>query len=64
MSTDQINKSCLSSFLAFRYVVNPNDEWKPGIAPTFPQISDNDQISVSNKVDIINNLKKIIKKKN
>ena len=62
MSTDQINKSCLSSFLAFRYVVNPNDEWISGIAPTFPQISDNDQISVSNKVDIINNLKKLSKK--
>ena len=39
MNAIRRNPYCLSSYLAFRYVVDPQAEWSPGIKPNYPRES-------------------------
>lgn len=55
-----INPYCLSSYLAFRYVADPQQSWKEGIRAAFPRISSEGQIEVESADDIIKNLKGIV----
>ncbi|MDP2035965.1 MAG: asparagine synthase C-terminal domain-containing protein [Ignavibacteria bacterium] len=48
------NSFCLSSFLAFRYVVKDGLSWKDGISPIFPKLSKKDQTGVASAEEVIN----------
>jgi asparagine synthetase B (glutamine-hydrolysing) len=52
-----LNPYCVSSFLSFRYVVDKNQEWKPGWKPWWPIINTSNQLSVDNEDEIITFLK-------
>lgn len=54
---------CLSSFLAFRYIVDPATEWMPGIRPTYPEVSAQGQISVETMEEIDAQLRAIVARK-
>jgi hypothetical protein len=55
-----VNPYCLSSFLAFRYIVDPAAEWLPGIRPVFPEVSAQGQIPVETMADIEARLREIV----
>ncbi len=55
-----INPYCLSSFLAFRYLVDPDAEWIPGVKPTYPNVAAQGQIPVATMAEIENNLRRIV----
>ena len=55
-----IHPYCLSSFLAFRYVVDPAAEWRPGIRPLFPEVSAQGQIPVETIEEIEARLRGIV----
>ena len=61
---NNFNPFCLSSYLAFRYVVKPNLSWVKNktITPKFPNQESNKKIKVETALDIIKNLSKIISK--
>ncbi|MCP4004267.1 MAG: asparagine synthase [bacterium] len=40
------NPYCLSSYLAYRYVIGEAEAWKPGLAPSLPQVDFDEQIPV------------------
>lgn len=54
------NKFCMSSYLAFRYIVFPNLGWTPKLIPKFPQSNNLAKFPVKNSKDINSNLKRII----
>lgn len=58
-----MNSYCLSSFLAFRYLVDPAAEWTPGIKPKYPEVSNQGQIPVETMVEIEAQLRAIIAQK-
>ena len=51
---------CMSSYLAFRYVVNPEAAWKDDIQPLFPQISSKDQIHVRDSAQVLATLRTLV----
>lgn len=55
-----VNPFCVSSFLAFRYVVDPAAEWRPGCKPAFPETSAQGQIPVETMEEIEAQLRAII----
>lgn len=55
-----INPFCLSSFLAFRYVIDPAAEWLPGICPAWPDTSDQGGIPVETVQEIETHLNAIV----
>jgi len=55
-----INPFCVSSFLAFRYIVFPGAKWVDNIGPCYPKVSDEDQVAVGSADEIIATLQKII----
>lgn len=55
-----VNPFCLSSFLAFRYLVDPSAEWIPGVKPAFPALPAHDQIPVATMEEIEANLRKLV----
>lgn len=55
-----VNPFCVSSFLAFRYVVDPAAEWQPGCKPVFPETSAQGQIPVETMEEIEAQLRAII----
>ena len=58
-----IHPYCLSSFLAFRYVVDPAAEWVPGIKPEYPEVSTQGQIPVETVEEIETQLRAIVARK-
>jgi len=58
-----INPFCISSFLTFRYVVDPAAEWIPGIRPDYPQVSGQGQIPVESMEEIETQLRALIASK-
>lgn len=56
----EINPFCLSSYLAFRYVTDPQQSWKEGIRASFPHFSSVSQIEVETVDDILRTLRGII----
>ncbi|HPT16790.1 MAG TPA: asparagine synthase C-terminal domain-containing protein [Kiritimatiellia bacterium] len=58
-----IHPYCLSSFLAFRYVVDPAAEWVPGIKPEYPEVAAQGQIPVETMEEIEGQLRAIIARK-
>jgi len=58
-----INPLCISSFLTFRYIVDPEAVWVPGIRPDYPQISDQGQIPVETMEDIETQLRALVASK-
>jgi hypothetical protein len=59
----KINPFCVSSFLAFRYVVDPAAEWVPGIKPNYPEVSTQGQIPVETMEEIEMQLRAIVVRK-
>lgn len=55
-----INPYCLSSFLAFRYVVDPAAEWLPGVKPADPAAAAPGQIPVETMEEIEAQLRAIV----
>ena len=51
---------CLSSFLAFRYVVDETAEWIPGVRPQWPSIEPHRQIRVSNADQVLDALRGLV----
>lgn len=51
------NPYCLSSFLAFRYVVKDGLSWKDGVLPVLPRLSKKDQTGVTSAEEIINHFR-------
>ncbi|MBX3006735.1 MAG: asparagine synthase [Melioribacteraceae bacterium] len=51
------NTFCLSSFLAFRYVVKDGISWKDGVSPVLPKLGKKDQTGVSSADEIVNHFK-------
>ena len=47
-----INDFCMSSYLAFRYVVSPDESWLPGIKPHWPIAKDKKYTTVSSVKEI------------
>lgn len=54
------NSFCISSFLAFRYVVEPNVAWKDGVVPTWPNNESFCSIGVRDSDEVLNALSKIV----
>ncbi len=42
----------MSSYLTFRYVVDPEASWAPGVTPGLPEVSEDDQVVVSTSDEI------------
>lgn len=55
-----IHPACLSSFLAFRYLVDPAMEWLPGIKPAYPNVATQGQSPVATMAEIEDNLRRIV----
>ncbi len=55
-----INPYCLSSFLAFRYLVDPAAEWRPGLKPDYPAVAAQGQIPVETMEQIESELRQIL----
>ena len=55
-----INPYCLSSFLAFRYLVDPAAEWLPGVRPAYPEVSAQGQIPVETMEEIEARLRELV----
>ena len=55
-----INPYCLSSFLAFRYLVDPAAEWVPGIRPAYHEVSTQGQIPVETMAEIETRLRELV----
>ena len=53
MSIQQYNPFCISSYLTFRYVVEENQSWKPGLTPEFPKVSHGRQTKVKKSDEIL-----------
>lgn len=51
------NAYCLSSFLAFRYVVKDGISWKEGVSPVLPKIYKKNQTGVATAEEIVNHFK-------
>ncbi len=47
------NPYCISSYLAFRYVVREREAWKDNLTPVLPRLSKKDQTGVSSSKEII-----------
>lgn len=61
MAEVKVNPSCTSSFLAFRYVVDREAEWLPGVRPVFPDRSVVDQIPVQDEEEVERVLRQILR---
>lgn len=55
----QYDAFCLSSYLAFRYVVRQDGAWLPGVAPVFPALSTKDQRPVRSADEVLEALRGI-----
>lgn len=55
-----INPYCLSSFLAFRYLVDPAAEWRPGVKPAYPATTVQGQIPVETMEEIEAQLRALV----
>jgi hypothetical protein len=55
-----INPACLSSFLAFRYLVDPAAEWIPGVKPACPEPSAQGRIPVETMEEIEARLRELV----
>jgi asparagine synthetase B (glutamine-hydrolysing) len=55
-----VDDFCMSSYLAFRYVVSPEASWVPGIAPTWPESHEKDPQGVSSVEQIDSFLKECL----
>jgi hypothetical protein len=53
---------CISSCLAFRYVVTGGIGWRDGIVPEFPEVNPGQQIKVGTANDVLASLKKIVER--
>ncbi len=58
-----INPFCLSSFLTFRYVIDPAAEWVPGLRPRFPDASTQGQVPVASMEEVEEQLRAILARK-
>ncbi|MBW8002728.1 MAG: asparagine synthase [Planctomycetes bacterium] len=59
-STLTFNNFCLSSYLAFRYVVEEGIKWRENIVPTFPKVGQQSQICVSDAAGILAALRDVM----
>ena len=51
---------CMSSYLAFRYVVKPDVGWKHGFTPEFPNPKEHLRIEVKTPEEILESLTKVV----
>lgn len=61
-STLTFNNFCLSSYLAFRYVVEEGIKWRENVVPTFPNVGQQSQICVSDAAGILAALRDVMEK--
>ncbi|MEJ2688665.1 MAG: asparagine synthase C-terminal domain-containing protein [Deltaproteobacteria bacterium] len=55
-----INPFCISSYLAFRYVVDPDQSWLPDVRPTYPKVEESQQVAVGSAKEILASLRDTI----
>jgi hypothetical protein len=53
----EANPFCLSSYLAFRYVADPDEVWRPGVRPEWPQPSAQARAEVQNAESLVEALR-------
>ena len=58
----EINPFCMSSYLAFRYVARPDQQWIPGVAPQWPAISSDTQTAVGTVDEVEEALRAVVAK--
>ncbi len=51
---------CISSYLAFRYVVKPGIGWKPGMSPEYPCGVEAGQVSVRDAKEVVREVRRIV----
>ena len=51
---------CISSYLAFRYVMTDNIAWAPSIQPVFPKLEESKKTKVKNAENVIGALKEMM----
>jgi asparagine synthetase B (glutamine-hydrolysing) len=61
MNPRRRNPYCLSSFLAFRYVVDPEAEWSPGIRPIYPRESTARQENVETAEQVRETIDRVVR---
>jgi asparagine synthetase B (glutamine-hydrolysing) len=61
MSHSTYDRFCVSSYLAFRYVVRPDLVWKDGVPPRFPQVGGQSQIRVRDSSQILATLRTLMR---
>ncbi len=61
MSDSTFDRFCISSYLAFRYVVDSDLAWRDDVRPRFPKVSSETQIHVRDSSQVLATLRRLMR---